>query len=263
MLFRIFTLLALLCSLNSDLLSGDLPLFTPSRSYLAERSIWNLFYNPAGLAGIDKFSAGVFYRSPFLIDKIAHRGLAVAIPLGTAATSGIGVVQYGYELYRDQQLCLALSRLFGGAVAAGVRFDYFNEKFGGDYQGTSCLTGAAGIIAKLTPDLFLGVNVFNPQKSKQGYEKKPASVSAGLKWAFGETAAIHADFMKASELKSQLSAGIRYSISKKFELMAGLSSGVERCYFGYRFSAGRLRIGMSSGYHGQLGFSPGFELFIK
>ena len=44
--------------------------------------LWSVRLNPAGLAGLDKPVAGIFYQRHFLSEDLAHQGLAFAIPVG-------------------------------------------------------------------------------------------------------------------------------------------------------------------------------------
>ncbi len=230
------------------------------------RGIWAVFDNPAGLAEEKYFSAGVSYQSRFLMQQLATKALAVVIPAKRAGNFGLGYQQFGYELYRDQRFCATFSRTFGGAVSAAIRLDYLAVRFGDDYGNSGAITGSAGVIAKVTDAIRVGVSVYNPQRAKfsrDGSERNPAIMTAAVSWNFKNETELALGVTKAGNLREILQCALRYEVSPRFLLHAGISNGVESFSFGYAFKIAKLEIGMASGYHQLLGFSPRFSLIFK
>jgi hypothetical protein len=222
--------------------------------------------NPAGIAEEQAFSAGSYYQSVFLMKQLSAAGFACVLPAGKAGNVGVAYKQFGYSLYKEQIAGLAFSRAFGTAVSVGIRFDYLSTRFGNDYGGSSTFTGTAGLIARVTESLRLGVSVFNPQRalmSDNGNYRYPAIMQAGCSWTFGTHTELEFGVSKSGNGKPILQCMVQYRASDRFKLFAGVSNGYEPFSLGYSFRVHKIEIGMSSGYHYWLGFSPRFLLIFK
>ena len=62
--------------------------------------VWAFHNNPAALAHIENFSAGISYENRFLLKELQSQGLAVAIPLKVGVIS-VGGHMYGYNRFRS------------------------------------------------------------------------------------------------------------------------------------------------------------------
>jgi len=264
-LFRGFTACLILSNLNSHS-TGLIPYNGTPGVHAVYRGIWAVFDNPAGIAEQTAFSTGISYQSQFLMQELSTKALAMVIPMKKVGNLGVGYQQFGYELYKDQRGCLVYSKSFGTAVSAGVRFDYIASKFGGEYGSTSAITGSVGVIARITEAVRVGASVFNPQRAKfsdDGEERYPAIMMAGLSWNFGGETELGLGISKSGDSKHLFQCALRYQVSPKFILHGSVSNGADPFLFGYAFKIGKLEIGMASGYHQMLGFSPCFSLTFK
>lgn len=257
------------CLLMSNLFSfsnGLLPFSATPGVHGVYRGLWAVFDNPAGIAQKKSFTAGASYQSRFLLQQLSAKAFAVVMPAGNVGGFGFGYQQFGYELYREQRACALYSRTFGTIVSAGIRFDYLSMRFGDTYGKTGIFTGSAGVIAKVTDELRVGVSVFNPQRakvSKDGAEHYEAVMLAALSWNFANETELAVGITKGGNSKAIMQCGLRYEVSPKFLMHAGVSNGVESFSFGYTFQLSKIEIGMASGYHQLLGFSPRFTLIFK
>ncbi len=247
-------LLPVICS------AGNLVPFSASPGvHAVYRGIWSVFDNPAGCSQQTSFTAGSAYHSAFLLNEMAEQSFALLLPINKIGVTGLGYQQFGYSLYKEQRVCILFSRSFGTQVEAGVRLDYLSTRFGNDYGHSNAITGSAGILFRITEPIRVGVSVFNPQRamfSKESDARYPAVMDAGISWTFRGGAELAFGMNKSSEMKEIFTAGLRYPVSKKFLLHASLSGGSDRILFGYSFRFSVFEIGMASGYHYSLGFSP-------
>ena len=230
------------------------------------RSMWSVMGNPAGFAEEKSFSASSYYQSVFLLKQTSATGFVVVVPAGKVGNIGAVYRQFGYSLYKEQMASVAFSRTFGSVVSAAIRFDYLATRFGNEYGHSGAFTGSAGLIARFTESLRLGVCVFNPQRtplSGNSEERYPGIMQAGVSWSFGNQSELQFGVSKAVDAKPILQCGIQYHVSERFHLHAGISNGYEPFSLGYSFRMGKLIIGMSSGYHYWLGFSPRFSITFK
>jgi len=197
---------------------------------------------------------------------MSEQAFALALPVKKVGCIGLGYHQFGYSLYKEQHAGLVYARSFDSVVSAGIRFDYVSTRFGNDYGQAGLLTGSAGIIARITEALRVGVSIFNPQRSAVSDDKNvryPAVMQAGLSWTFKGETAIAIGVTKSSQQDKILQCGFRYQVSKRFLLHAAVSGGSDSFLFGYAFKISKIEIGMASGYQQQLGFSPRFLLTFK
>lgn len=268
MFFKLFT--GITCCLSLSTLSlfstGIFPHSVAPGVHAIHRGLWAVFDNPAGMAEQSAFSFGFSYHSGFLMEQVSSKSLALGFPLKKAGVIGFGYRQFGYSLYKDQHACLAFARSFGTAVTAGLRFDYLATRFGGEYGGTSAFTGSAGLIARITNSIRVGASIFNPQRvnfSSDGTYKYPAFMLAGASWNFGGETELALGIAKSSDSKEIWKCAIRYEVSKRFFIHAAIANGAEPFSFGYNFRFSKFDIGMTSGYHQLLGFSPAFSLIFK
>ncbi|MEZ4740654.1 MAG: hypothetical protein R2818_15150 [Flavobacteriales bacterium] len=99
-------------------------------SGLTLTDVWSMRMNPAGLAGLERPTAGLYYQSHFLSNDLAQQGLAVAIPLGKG-TVGLAADRFGYSLYNESTISACYAMRFGETLRASVQFDYLSVRLGG------------------------------------------------------------------------------------------------------------------------------------
>ncbi len=268
MFFKLFNRIVL-CALFSNISAsgtGIFPFSGTTNVHAINRGIWAVFDNPAGITDETTFTSGFSYHSRFLMQEVSAKAFAVIVPLKKAGNAGIGYQQFGYSLYKEQHASVVFARNFGSAVSAGLRFDYLATRFGGDYGSTSAITGSAGVLARITSSIRVGVSVFNPQRAKfsaDGKERFPVIMLAGASWNFGGDTELGLGVVKSNSGKELLKCAIRYQAATKFLIHAAIANGAEPFTFGYIIKFSKFEIGMSSGYHQLLGFSPSFSLVYK
>src|SRR4030095_153164 len=156
------------CLLFANLIShanGLIPFNSTPGVHAVYRGIWAVFDNPAGIAEQDAFSAGVSYHSRFMLKELSDQAFAFTLPVKRVGCLGMGYHQFGYSLYKEQYAGLVYARSFGPVVSAGIRFDYIATHFGNEYSSDNLITGSAGVMARITESLRVGVSIFNPQRS--------------------------------------------------------------------------------------------------
>ena len=93
-LLAVFSCVSLFAFAGGDPLTVGARFAGMGGSGLTLADLWSVRLNPAGLAGLDKPVAGIFYQRHFLSEDLAHQGLAVAIPVGKGCF-GIAGDRYG------------------------------------------------------------------------------------------------------------------------------------------------------------------------
>jgi hypothetical protein len=227
-----------------------------------QQSTWAAFGNPAGLAKQESFSAAIFYHSLFKLKETATTGLAMVVPVKKVGVAGMSFSQYGYSLYSEQSGGVSLARSFGN-LSAGLRFDFLRVHVGDSYGNKSGYSATAGILFSFTEQIKLGVSINNPSHLKEVNsepEIMPAIFNGALSWLLNSNTEITAGIKKTVGKKEILQAQLLYHVVKRFSLRAGVASSADQFYFGYLFRFGNVEIGMHSGYHSLLGFSPQVQI---
>ena len=140
--------------------------------------------NSAALAGISRFSAGVFSEQRFMLQELSSYSFAAALPT-TSGNFGLRGDYYGGSLYNESSLGLAYGRRLGERIDVGVQFHYHSQ-MASTYGSATTVTFDAGTIIHLAEGLQTGLHVYNPvgmKLGKRGEEKLPAVYAAGLGYA--------------------------------------------------------------------------------
>ena len=258
----------------SACLAGGDPLTVGARfagmggSGLSLADLWCVRLNPAGIAGLDKPAAGLFYQRHFLSEDLAHQGLAVALPVGKGAF-GIGVDRFGYDLYNETRASLAYAMRFGEGLRAAVQLNYLGVQLGGNYGGTGAFAGEVGVQARISEQFWLGAHLFNPTRSKLGTvmesdvvldERVPTLLRAGLGWVVSSKLTLTGEVEKDIDRAERFRFGVEYNPSKALFLRTGISTANVQGHFGVGVRTGRLDVDLAVAVRAQLGPTPMINL---
>ena len=267
-------LLALLLFASSHTFAGGDPLPVGARflgmggTGLTLADLWSVRLNPAGLAGLDKPVAGIFYQRHYLSEDLAHQGLAFALPVGKG-TFGVGADRFGYELYNETRASLAYAMRFGEGLRAAVQFNYLGVNLGGNYGSTAAFVGELGVQARISEQFWLGAHIFNPSRTKLGAvtesnvvldERVPTLLRAGLGWVVSSKLTLTGEAEKDIDRPERFRFGVEYMPSKALYLRTGISSGPVQGHFGAGIRVSRLEMDLSVSMRSKLGATPMINL---
>ena len=267
-------LLALLLFASSHTFAGGDPLPVGARflgmggTGLTLADLWSVRLNPAGLAGLDKPVAGIFYQRHYLSEDLAHQGLAFALPVGKG-TFGVGADRFGYELYNETRASLAYAMRFGDGLRAAVQLDYLGVQLGNNYGGTSAFTAELGVQAKLTDELWLGAHLYNPNRAKLDAttesnvtldERVPTLLRAGFGWIASSKLTMTAEVEKDIDRDERFRFGVEYNPNKVLYLRTGISTAAVQGHFGVGFRLKQMDIDLAVALRSQLGPTPMLNL---
>lgn len=259
-----------LCAASLSVHAGGDPLPMGARfagmgnSGLALTDLWSVRLNPAGLAGLEKPMAGVFYQQHYLANELANQGLAVALPLGKG-TIAVGLDRFGYDLYTESRYSLAYAMRFGEGLRAAVQMNYLGVQIGENYGHTSAVTAEVGVQAKLTDALWLGAHLYNPGRSELGVategsvlidERVPTLLRAGFGYTFSTKLVMTAEVEKDIDRPERFRFGLEYAPTKVLFLRTGISTGPVQGHFGVGIHLKQLDIDMAVAMRSQLGPTP-------
>jgi hypothetical protein len=237
-------------------------------SGLALHDLWSVRLNPAGIAGLDKPMAGLFYQRHFLSEDLAHQGLAVVLPVGKGAF-GIGMDRFGYSLYNETRASLAYAMRFGEGFRAAVQMNYLGVRIGENYGSTSAWAAELGMQARLTDELWIAAHLYNPTQAKLNAstesqvaldERVPTVLRAGLGWLVSSKLTLTGDVEKDIDRRERFRFGLEYAPSKALYLRTGISTNAVGGHFGAGFRTERFDIDLAVAVRAQLGPTPMINL---
>ena len=220
--------------------------------------------NIAALAGVQRFSAGVYAERRFMLQELASYSFAAALP---TFNGGFGLQgdYYGGSSYNETSLGLGYARKLGNKVNLGLQFEYFSMKTEG-YGSASAFTFDAGLIFHLTEALQTGLHTYNPVRMKIGKsgEEKLASVyGAGLGYDVSPQLFIGAEIQKTEDRPLNVNGGLHYRFAQNFLARAGFSSATAVYYIGFGVTVKSFRVDVTSSFHPYLGPTPGLLLMYS
>ncbi len=227
--------------------------------------VWSTNNNQAGLGFMTDITGGIFYENRFLLKETSYRAGAFVLPVKTGAF-GLSVASFGYSAYSETKAGLSYGQRFGDRFSVGVQLNYLNTKLNQDYGSRNTVTGAVGIISKLSDELSIGVHVYNPTRSKLAEydnERIPTIMKLGLDYRFSEKVMIGVETEKDMNYDASVKAGIEYHITEIFYLRGGISTNPTLSSFGFGLQMKNFKMDISSSFHQTLGMTPGISLIYQ
>lgn len=227
---------------------------------------WSIQNNQAGISLIDKIGVGIFYESPFTINQLSCKSVAVLVPTKIGVL-GLTFNHFGYELYNDMKIGLVYARSFGRYFRMGIQLDYISTTLGENYGSTGNVTFEVGIQSDVTQTLTIGAWVFNPIQvslSEFDDESIPAIFKIGVAWEISKGLLATVEAEKNTNLSPVfLRGGLEYILKEKFFFRGGFSTSEEIFSMGFGFKMKILRFDISAVMHNTLGFSPQGSLIFE
>jgi len=237
--------------------------------------VWAAANNPAGLAGLTRPTAGLYFENRYLIPSLNLAAVAGALPLGEVepAAAGLparanrGVVafeaqRFGGALYNELRLGAAYGYQLG-VVSIGGRLDALQISFQ-DLGSRRVLAASLGGQADILPRrLTLGVHLSNLTQARlfdYQDERVPTVLRAGLAYRPGQQVLLLAEAEKDVERDAGLRAGIEYRPAPAVALRLGYASLSQQASGGVGLRAGDFQLDYAAGWHSALGLSQYFSL---
>ena len=220
--------------------------------------------NQAALAQSKNAGIGVYGERRFMLNETSAYTLAASIPT-RMGNFGIQLNYTGFKNFNENKIGLAYARKLGKLVDVGVQFNYYSYRIPA-YGNASAINFEIGAMMHLTDKLNAGIHVYNPVGGKLGKnkdEKLAASYKLGLGYDASENFFISSEIIKEEDKPVNVIAGLQYHFVKQFFAKAGFISESTTAYAGAGVAWKNLRLDISSGYHPQLGFSPGILLIMN
>jgi hypothetical protein len=234
-----------------------------SNAFVSVSDNWSTFHNQAGLAGLESFSAGVFYESRFMVDELSQVAGSLALPI-KSGTFGFSFSQFGKGTYKEHKVGLAFAKSLTKKISAAIQLDYLSERFPENERAAGFVTFEAGIVYAATNELFLGAHIFNPIqegiKTPEGVQKMPAVFRIGGHYQFPKMVLLIFETEKNFENPLLFKSGFEFSPVKNMALRFGVSGKPVSYTAGIGFQTGKIVTDIGFSYHGNLGLTPSISI---
>lgn len=207
--------------------------------------------NAAALAGLKKYTAGVYAERRFMLKEMSGYALNGALPVAPGIIS-TRVAQFGYRLYKEQLLSVGYALPLGKKLRAGVHLNY-NMQRAPQFSETFMMA-ELGLLWQIAEHLGIGANVFNPTgKGLKLY-------TIGIGYEPSPQVLIEAEWRKEEgKPLSTLVDGI-YRPLRRCWLLGGFATQPVYQFAGIGFLLRNMRISITGSRHQLLGFTPGIAL---
>jgi hypothetical protein len=225
--------------------------------------LWSVSNNQAGLAFLEKSSAGISLEQRFMLKELRVRTFAAAI-LCKPGTFGFSYTYFGYPKYHESKAGIAFGLKLAKNLAAGVQMDYFNVFWSGS-SNFQKISYEIGIMSFPLRDFAIGLHLLNPIPSNLKNQTEPVLPSItrlGCSYLLRNTILLAIEADKSLTQKPLFNAGFEYMPVKVLSLRLGVSTGTSIYAFGLGFQSKKFRFNTSFSNHQVLGFTPKFDLGI-
>lgn len=224
--------------------------------------VWSTHHNQGGLGWLKTPSAGVYFENRFLLNELSQMGASVAVPVGPGAF-GLSYSGFGWSLYKENKVGLAYGMQFNEKIAGGVQANYHSIRLPNNYGSATSVSVEAGIQARVTEELTIGVHLYNPTRTKLNDfndERIPTIMRFGAGYQFSDKVLITAEAEKDIEFAGIVRAGLEYTPGDKLYLRGGIATNPGLISFGFGLKFDTFKADIASTYHQVLGFSPQISL---
>jgi hypothetical protein len=194
-----------------------------------------VFQNPASLVSLTRPMATIATEMRLGVTELRPIGVGFIQPT-KSGVFGVSLQHFGFSVFRQQKLGLALARRFSDKLDVGIQLDYIHLK-APDYGNAHLLTFEIGCNTLITKDLMLSVFVYNPLAVRLSAEERTPSV-----FRFGTAYTVNPYVVIALELEKTLvdavnfSFGLDYKIKDAVSVRCGYSSMPARFSFGFGYT---------------------------
>lgn len=238
---------------------------TTSAYSLRHTDAFSFTGNQASLAQLKNAAAGVYGERRFLLNELNSYSAIAAIKT-SSGNFGIETLYTGSPDHNETTIGVAYGRKIGAKADVGVQFNYNNIRLSQGYGSASAVSFEAGIIFHLTDKLHSGLHVNNPVGGKIGADKKeklPSVYTVGFGFDASEKLLFSAEIVKEENQPVNLNAGVIYKFMPQIFVKTGIASATSSFWFGAGLVVRSFRIEVVSGYHPQLGITPGLLLLFN
>jgi len=231
---------------------------------LCHTEVFSIFANPAGLMGMDAFSAGIAAQNRFLLNDLTLLNLGIALPT-RSGNFGLGMYYFGGSALNEKEFRLGYARNFLEGLSAGISLD-FHQLSQQSFGSATLITFDLGIRYAINDKIVAAAKMHNPTRQKMGdnsTDQWPTLLSFGLSYNPSDKTGIYAEFEKNIDQKAIIKTGVEYLPIEKLALRLGYSSNANSFSAGIGLVLPSIYIDIAGSFHQDLGYSPYISFVYK
>lgn len=222
-----------------------------------------VFYNQAGLAGIEKVSAAVYYQQHYMTNDFAEMSGVVCLP-ARSGTFALSVWQTGITGYHENRFGLAFAKKLGPKLSSGLQFSYYMMDFpeSGTVRGSFLFE--MGVRYEFRGKQTFAIHLFNPfsndVQSTLNSRSLPAAIKIGAGFALGDMLTTYLAASGDLDGNHKLHGGFDFQPHENFSLRGGISGKPVNYSAGIGYQWHFLQTDLGVSHHAVLGYSPSVSL---
>jgi hypothetical protein len=224
---------------------------------------WNLYHNPAGIAGIGQMQGGAFFEQRFFLRELTYGGAGLVAPFADRQAVGLSLSSFGFSSYRESMAAVAYGIRFFDKVSFGTSLHYANIAIT-DYGNGSAFFANVGLQYQISKQLNLGVSAYNVNRARlqtsSGEDFIPTQLTAGIAYQPSEKVLIVVDVQKDIDHPISFRGGIEYALLPALKIRSGVSTEPLTYNIGFGLDWQGAQLDVAFGVHEQLGLSPFLSL---
>lgn len=227
--------------------------------------LWSANNNQAGLGFVKELSAGVYFENRFLLEETSYQAGAFVMPTKIGAL-GVSVASIGYSDFVETKAGVSYGQRFNEKFSVGIQLNYLRTSLTQEFGSKSNVTGAIGLMGKLSDEFTLGVHIYNPTRTKLANfdnERVPTIMKIGLDYRFSDKVIFALETEKDIDFDPVVKAGIEYHVVEILYLRVGISNNPTSSSFGFGLIMNNFILEASSSFHQTLGMTPGISIIYK
>ncbi len=224
---------------------------------------WSLFYNPAGIVGVNGIQAGAYIERRFGLKELTFGSAGLVMPFKESQAVGLDFSSFGFDAYRENKVGMSYAIQLFDVLSIGAKVNYASVNIA-SYGSTSAFFVDIGLNTVITEQLSLGVNVYNVNRSRligQSLEEDiPTVFTAGIAYRPSAKVMVVADVQKDIDHQVSFRGGIEYVIIPALKARIGVSNEPLSWNAGLGFVFENLNLDLAFGYTDRLGYTPHLSL---
>lgn len=223
--------------------------------------IWASLSQPAGLAGHDRWQAGVLGEQRFGLAALTDYLCGVIMPAGKGSFALQWRMQ-GRALFNWQQACLAYGRPLGNTVDVGVGFRYTRTRIS-EYGRAGVADAMLGLLFRLSGKVNSDIYVSYVPPGSANVALIRSVYRLGMSYRVTEEAAFGCVMLAVNSMKPDLLTAVDYCIKKYLRLRFSFSALRGSWGLSMAWNKGGCRVDAFTSHHMRLGLSPGVGIVYQ
>jgi hypothetical protein len=222
---------------------------------------WAISCNPAGLTQLSEIQGAMFFvPEQFGLPELQTKALVLAAPL-SFTTIGLKAEQFGFTLYKETEIGIALSRVLDRSVSAGVSINYYHLVID-RYGSTNKLIINIGFLAHVSEQVSLGFNFNNVGRASIGKigERIPQALTSGMSWRPLNGFLLTVEIEKDVRYPASIKVGVEQTIVDIISLRAGVANNPDKFSVGFAVRYSMVEFSYACYSHNDLDWTHQIEL---